>query len=73
MHIKELKEMEVTELTRVASDLKVEGAGHLPYRELLYKVIRAHASKNGAIIAEGVLEKLSDGYGSHFNGKHKLG
>jgi len=63
MHIKELKEMEVAKLAQVASDLDVEGAGHLPYRELLYKVIRARASKNGSIVAEGVLEKLNDGYG----------
>jgi transcription termination factor Rho len=30
---------------------------------LLYKVIQAQAAKNGAIVAEGVLERLNDGYG----------
>jgi transcription termination factor Rho len=63
MNIKELKNTEVGDLVKIASDLDVEGAGHIPVRELLYKVIQAQAAKNGAIIAEGVLEKLNDGYG----------
>jgi transcription termination factor Rho len=63
MDIKELKRMEVGDLARMATDLEVENAGNLPYRDLLYKVIRAHASKNGSIVTEGVLEKLNDGYG----------
>jgi transcription termination factor Rho len=63
MNIKELKNTDVGDLVKIASDLKVEGAGHIPFRELLYKVIQAQAAKNGAIIAEGVLEKLNDGYG----------
>jgi len=63
MNIKELKNTEVGELVKIASDLDVKGAGHIPVRELLYKVIQAQAAKNGAIIAEGVLEKLNDGYG----------
>jgi transcription termination factor Rho len=63
MDIKELKGKDVGELVKMATELDVDGAGHLPYRELLYKVIQAHASKNGSIIAEGVLEKLNDGYG----------
>ena len=63
MDIKDLKNMEVAELVHLASDLEVDGAGQLPYRELLFKVIQTQASKNGSIIAEGVLEKLNDGYG----------
>jgi transcription termination factor Rho len=63
MEIRELKNMEVGQLVKMATDLKVSGAGHLPRRELLFKVIRAHAAANGSIIAEGVLEKLNDGYG----------
>ena len=63
MDIKQLKSMDVGDLVKMASELKVDGAGNLPYRELLFKVIQAHASSNGSIIAEGVLEKLNDGYG----------
>jgi transcription termination factor Rho len=63
MNIKELKNTDVSDLVKIASDLDVEGAGHLPFRELLYKVIQAQAAKNGSIVAEGVLERLNDGYG----------
>jgi len=63
MDIKELKNMEVGDLTAVAAEVGLTGVGHLPYRDLLYKVIKAHASNNASIIAEGVLEKLNDGYG----------
>ncbi len=63
MHIRELKTMEVTKLVKLASDLEVAQAGKLPRRELLFKLIRAHAAKDGTVIAEGVLERLSDGYG----------
>ena len=62
MEIRELKNMEVARLVKMAGDLKITGPGHLPRRELLFKVIQAQAN-NGSCIAEGVLEKLSDGYG----------
>jgi len=55
--------MEVGELVKIAHDLAVEGAGSVPYRELLYKIIQAQAARNGSLIAEGVMEKLNDGYG----------
>jgi transcription termination factor Rho len=63
MDIQELKAMEVGALVQLASDLEVEGAGNLPRRELLFRVLRAHASNQGTILGEGVLEKLPDGYG----------
>jgi transcription termination factor Rho len=63
MEIRELKQMEVGHLVKMAADLSVKGASNLPRRELLFKVIRAHAATDGSVIAEGVLEKLSDGYG----------
>ena len=63
MDIRELKQMDAGALAKMATTLEVAGAGSMPRRDLLYKVIRAHAAKNGAVVAEGVLEKLSDGYG----------
>jgi len=63
MEIRELKNMETGKLVEMARELKVHGAGSLPRRDLLFRVIRAHAAANGSIVAEGVLEKLSDGYG----------
>jgi len=56
--------MEVEQLIEVAERFNIGGARKLPYRELLYKVIHAGAASRGAVvIAEGVIEKLNDGYG----------
>jgi transcription termination factor Rho len=63
MEIRELKHTDMGRLVQMAGDLNVAGAGSLPRRELLFRVIQAHAARNGSIIADGVLEKLSDGYG----------
>ena len=63
MNIKELKTMEVGDLVKIAHELEVDGAASVPYRELLYKIIQAQAATNGSVIAEGVLERLNDGYG----------
>ncbi|NIM01903.1 MAG: transcription termination factor Rho [Acidobacteria bacterium] len=64
MDIRELKAMDVAKVIELAGELKIEGAGNLPYRDLVYKVIYAAAGSPGSVaIAEGVLEKLNDGYG----------
>ena len=64
MDIRELKAMEVPDLIELAAGLNIEGASTLPYRELVYKVVRAGAGSRGSVvIAEGVLETLNDGYG----------
>ncbi len=49
MNIRELKGMEVGQLVHMATELKVAEAGNLPLRQLLFKVIQAHAANNGAI------------------------
>jgi transcription termination factor Rho len=61
--IRELKDKDMGQLVQLASELDVALGPNLPRRELLFKVIQAHAARNGAIVAEGVLERLTDGYG----------
>jgi transcription termination factor Rho len=63
MEIQELKGMETARLVQLAHEMRVAVSGHMPRRELLFRVIQAQAAKNGSIVAEGVLEKLSEGYG----------
>jgi transcription termination factor Rho len=64
MDIRELKAMDVSKVIELAAELKIEGAANLPYRDLVYKVIYAAAASRGSVaVAEGVLEKLNDGYG----------
>jgi len=63
MDIRELKSMDVGGLVKLAINLQVREPGRMRRPELLYRIIQAHASRNGSIITEGVLEKLPDGYG----------
>ncbi len=63
MDIRELKRMPMPGLLEVASSLEVEGARTLRRPELLFRIIRAQAGRNGTLVTDGVLERLPDGYG----------
>lgn len=51
------------ELTELATQFKVENPSSLRKQELIFSLLQACASQNGAISGEGVLEILSDGFG----------
>jgi transcription termination factor Rho len=57
MTISELKEKNITELSRIP------GASGLRKQDLIFKILQAQSEKEGHIFAEGVLEILPDGYG----------
>ena len=63
MTISELKEKNITELTRIARSLELPGASGLRKQDLIFKILQAQSEKEGHIFAEGVLEILPDGYG----------
>ncbi len=63
MTIAELKEKNITELTKIARSLELPGASGLRKQDLIFKILQAQSEKEGHIFAEGVLEILSDGYG----------
>src|SRR5499433_2246328 len=63
MTIAELKEKNITELTRIARSLELPGASGLRKQDLIFKILQAQSEKEGHIFAEGVLEILPDGYG----------
>jgi transcription termination factor Rho len=63
MTIAELKEKNITELTRIARSLDIPGASGLRKQDLIFKILQAQSEKEGHIFAEGVLEILPDGYG----------
>ena len=63
MTIAELKEKNITELTRIARSLDLPGASSLRKQDLIFKILQAQSEKEGHIFAEGVLEILPDGYG----------
>ena len=63
MNLVELKEKNITELTGIAKDLKVQSYSGLRKQELIYRILEAQTLKNGQIYGEGILEILPDGFG----------
>jgi transcription termination factor Rho len=63
MDINELKDMSISKLTKVASQLEIPGGTGMRKQELVFKILQAQAEKSGFIFSEGVLETLPDGYG----------
>ena len=63
MTIAELKEKNITDLTKIARTLDLPGASGLRKQDLIFKILQAQSEKEGHIFAEGVLEILPDGYG----------
>ena len=63
MNIKELKQKKISELTKIAKELNVEGASGMRKQELIFAILQAQTEKNGLIFGEGVLEILPDGFG----------
>jgi hypothetical protein len=63
MTIAELKEKNITELSRIARSLETPGASGLRKQDLIFRILQTQSEKEGHIFFEGVLEILPDGYG----------
>ena len=63
MNIAELKEKKISELTKMAKDLKIQGSGGMHKQELIFTLLQTQIEKDGLIFGEGTLEILSDGFG----------
>ena len=63
MDIAELKALKISELTKVAQNLNIQGSTGFKKQELIFRILEEQTKKEGLIFAEGVLEVLPDGYG----------
>ena len=63
LDIAALKALRISELTKVARDLGVNGISGLKKQDLIFKVLSAQTEKEGLIFSSGVLEILPDGFG----------
>lgn len=61
--IEKLKEMKISELSKIAKQFNVNGVSALKKQDLIFKILQAQAEKNGLLFGEGVLEILQDGFG----------
>jgi transcription termination factor Rho len=63
LDIKNLKEMKIAELTKLAKELNVNGISGVRKQDLIFKILQAQAEKEGLMFGEGVLEILPEGFG----------
>ena len=63
LDIEKLKSLKMSELNKVARDMRINGIANLRKEELIFKVLQAQTEKDGLIFGEGVLETLPDGFG----------
>jgi len=61
--IAKMKEMNMSELSKLAKSLKINGISTLKKQDLIFQILKAKAEKEGLIFGEGVLEILPDGFG----------
>ena len=63
MHLNDLREKDINELTQMAQDMSIDNPGAMRRHEVIFAILKAHAKKEEAIYGEGVLEILPDGFG----------
>jgi transcription termination factor Rho len=63
INLKELKLRKISDLTKMARDFGIEGAGNMRKQELIFALLQAQSERGGVIYGEGVLETLPDGFG----------
>jgi transcription termination factor Rho len=63
LNIKDLKEMSIQNLNKIAKALEIEGAAGMRKQELIFMILKAQTERSGLIFSEGVLETLPDGFG----------
>lgn len=63
MDLVELKDKDISTLTEMAKDYKVDRAAGMRKQELIFALLQARIEKDGLIFGEGTLEILPDGFG----------
>lgn len=63
MDISSLKDKRITELTKLARDMGVNGVSGLKKQDLIFKLLQAQAENEGLMFGEGILEILPEGFG----------
>jgi len=63
MHLKELKQKTPPELLAFAEEMGIENASNLRKQDMLFSILKQQAEEEKAIVGDGVLEILQDGFG----------
>ncbi|MBQ1844823.1 MAG: Rho termination factor N-terminal domain-containing protein, partial [Desulfovibrio sp.] len=63
LNLSDLKMQSMPELMALADGYGIENPSAMRKQELIFAILQACASQNGAIFGDGVLETLPDGFG----------
>jgi len=63
LDITKLKDMKMTELSKIAREMNIVGASGLKKQDLIFKILQGQAESAGLMFGEGTLEILSEGFG----------
>lgn len=63
MHLNDLREKAINELTKMATEIGIENVGTMKKHEIIFAILTHHAKNDEGIFGEGVLETLPDGFG----------
>ncbi len=63
LEIAKLKEMKISDLSKFAKGLNVNGISGSKKQDLIFKILQAQAEREGLMFGEGVLEILPEGFG----------
>jgi len=63
LDIAALKEKKITELNKIAQEMKIPAVAGLKKSELIFRILEEQTAQEGLIFSKGVLEILPDGYG----------
>ncbi len=61
--ISQLQSLKIVDLYQIAKELKISGYSDLRKQDLIFKILEEQSKKDGAAVAKGVLEVMTDGYG----------
>lgn len=63
MNLRELKQLPIGDLVNIAQEMGVENTSSKRRQDILFAILKAHASKGEDILGGGVLQVLPDGFG----------
>ena len=63
LDIRKLKDMKMSELSKVAREMNINGISGARKQELIFRILQRKAEKAGLIFGEGTLEILPEGFG----------
>ncbi len=63
LNLNDIRNKKSAELMKMARDLDIDETSRMTKQDIIYAILKAQSEKEGVIIAEGVLEILSEGYG----------